>query len=125
MASTTSASQLVPGNSTHTDGHQAASTVMAACSMTGFVRNRSHSSPTRALAAACVGRVDREADGLAHRDAGDLAEAERGQRALDGGALRVGDAGAQADLDEHGERHGAIVACPPGHAAKARPESRS
>ncbi len=48
-----------------------------------------------------VGRLDREAEGLAHTDVVDAFETQRRQGPLDGRTLRIGDPGAQPDLHEH------------------------
>ena len=48
-----------------------------------------------------IGSVDVEADELADSHTGDTGDAERGDGALDSGALRIGDPGTESDLDLH------------------------
>ena len=73
--------------------------------MTGLASSRAHSSSTWRRADLGVGRLDGEADGLAHPHFLHATEAEGGQGPLDGGALGVGDARPQAHFDEDREAH--------------------
>src|SRR4051812_46100671 len=71
-----------------------------------------------------VGRLHREPDRLTDLDALDAVKAQRGERALDGRALRVSDTRPQRDFHEHRKRgHRDFVT--PGQSAKVRPVSRS
>ena len=108
----------------------------SASSITGLVRNRWHSSSTwrRASISSSASMVKR----MAFPTVTPLTPvvAQRRQRALDGRPLRISDAGAQPDLDEHREHHGSHGGMQPGlvrghavggpgQAANGRPESRS
>ena len=72
-----------------------------------------------------VGRLHREADGLAHPDGVDPVEAESGKGPFDGGALGIGDPGTQPHLDQDVESHRRITSSAPYQSASDRPLIRS
>ena len=79
------------------------------CSMSGF----DSSSPGQALddraGGVRVGRGHRQLDAAAHADTGHAGDAEVGQAALDGLALRVEDAGLGGDVDRIAVRAGRVA----------------
>ena len=103
--------------------------MISASSITGLVRNCWHRSCTRERAVASSGASIVNRMALPMVTSATSCVAERGQRSLDGGALGIGDAGSQPDLDQHGEPHAVMVARhrvrprPPG-VRTARPASR-
>ncbi len=88
--------------------------------MTGLVRNRAHRSSTWARAVAWSAASSSKRMLLAGADPGDAVEAQRGQRTLDGGALGIGDAGAQLHVDVNREDHAPMLA----HRRRAVPIGR-
>ena len=88
--------------------------------MTGLASRRSAISSARPRAASSSGASTDEADGLPHAHAVDPVEAEGGQRPLDGGALGIGDPGAQPHLHEHLELHARRHLVAPYQSAKRR-----
>src|SRR5437773_9028167 len=100
MAASTSCSQVEPGKTT-TPTRSANGDLRLLDDRVGeeALAQLLHPGPGVALA----GRIHREPDGLAHPHAFDAREAQRGQGPLDGGTLRVGDAGTEHHLHDDRE----------------------
>ena len=133
-ASTTSASQFVPGNSTTpTVMRRRSSADGAASSITGLVRNRWHRSCDLGPAPPPRRRLDREPDGLADRDA----RRRRRSRAWAATARSVAPWGSampgrrRTSTSTENVTPRSLVSCPaarrsaPGQSAKDRPVMRS
>jgi hypothetical protein len=74
-------------------------------SITGLVKNRSHSEAHLGRRRVRIGGFQLEADHLADADAADAIESERRARPLDRCALGIGNSGAEADFDRNCESH--------------------
>src|ERR1700728_2812794 len=104
---TTSCSQLVPGKTTTPIRAATSERLELEVALLDDrvgqqpVSQFGHLGPRRAL----VGRLDLEAEGASGSHLGHPIEAESGQRALDGGAFRIGDPGPQLHLDAGPELH--------------------